>query len=151
MQLSHAINSLEASVETQLRVAGPDVAEAGAQLLAALQPAIRQTLVEVATMAAAEVSSQLPTQNVDVRLVDGDPELVVSAPDVGASAPPPPPGASDSETRITLRLPEYLKQIIAEAAGSSGDSVNSYVVDALKTAAQAQKGRGARRRIEVDL
>jgi predicted HicB family RNase H-like nuclease len=34
-----------------------------------------------------------------------------------------------------LRIPGYLKEIISEAAKSAGDSVNSYVVDALRTAA----------------
>lgn len=151
MQLAHVINSLEASVETQLRIAGPEMAEAGAQLMAALQPAIRQALIDVASMAATEVSSQLELHNVELRLVEGDPELVVSNTVTTSPPPPPPPGASDTEARITLRLPEYLKEIIAEAAGSTGDSVNAYVVDALRAAAQAKKAAGGRHRIEVEL
>lgn len=151
MQLSHAIASLEASVETQLRVAGPDVAEAGAQLMAALQPAIRQTLIDVVTMAATEVSSQLDTQAVEVRLADGDPELVVADDSSGIPTPPPPPGASDTEARITVRLPEYLKEIIAEAAGASGESVNTFVIDALKSSSKTRRAGGTRRRIEVDI
>ena len=83
MQLSHAVSGFENAVETQLRVAGPEMAEAGVQLMAALQPAIRQTLMDVVAMAATEVSSQLATQNVDIRLVDGDPELIVVDDDPG--------------------------------------------------------------------
>lgn len=151
MQLSHVVNSLEASVETQLRVAGPEVAEAGAQLMAALQPAIRQALIDVATMAATEVSSQLELYKVDVRLVDGDPELAVSEDLSDVPPPPTPPGSSSTEARITLRLPEYLKEIITEAAEGAGDSVNAYVVDALRTSAKARKSGRGRRHIEVDL
>ncbi len=119
--------------------------------MAALQPAIRQTLIDVVTMAATEVSSQLTGQNVDVRLVEGDPELVVSDDGSEIPAPPPPPGASDTEARITLRLPEYLKEIITEAAGVSGESVNTYVIDALKSSSKTRRAGGTRRRMEVDL
>lgn len=151
MQLSHAIASLEASVETQLRVAGPEAAEAGAQLLAALQPAIRQTLIEVVTMAATEVNSQLDRKRVEVRLVEGDPELVVSPDPSARAAEPPHSHDAETEARITLRLPEYLKEVITEAANVSGDSVNAYVVDALKDSSSTKHKGTSRHRIELDL
>lgn len=150
MQLSHAVACLEASVETQLRVAGPDAAEVGVQFMAALQPAIRQTLMDVVSMAAVEVSSQLPTHKVDVRIVEGDPELVVSA-EAAPQAPSAPPGVEDDEARITLRLPGYLKDLIAEAASTEGDSVNTFVVDTLKTQTQSKKGGATRHRGTIDL
>jgi hypothetical protein len=140
MQLTQAIDGLEAAVENQLRVAGPEAAELGAQLLAALQPALRQSFVDLLCMAATEISSQIPGQRIDVRLVEGDPELVVTPDGSEAEIPSPPPGAEDEEARITLRLPGYLKDIIAEAAASSGDSVNAFVVDAVRSqATKAQR------------
>lgn len=139
MQLSHAITGLEDAVETQLGLAGPEAAAIGSQFMAALKPAIRQTLMDIVTMASAEVSSQLPGYRVEVRIIDGDPELVVSA-DSPPPPPPPPPGVEDDEARITLRLPSYLKDLIAEAANTSGDSVNAYVVDALKSRTHTRKG-----------
>jgi hypothetical protein len=142
MQLEAAINSLEAAVETQLRVAGPEAAELGSQLLAALQPAIRQSFIEVLGMAADEFSSQLPGHRVDLRLVEGDPEFVVTS---EGSTLPPPPGDDDDEARITLRLPAYLKEIIHEAAANSGDSVNSFVIDALRSKAQTTQSMGKTR------
>lgn len=142
MQLSHAITNLESAVETQLRVAGPEMAEAGAQLMAALKPAITQSMMEVVNMAVAEISSQLETQTIDIKLVDGDPELVVSD-DPSASPPPPPPspGNEDAdEARITVRLPGYLKNLIANEAESAGDSINSYVVDVLNSGTRRKSG-----------
>lgn len=138
MQLSHAITNLESAVETQLRVAGPEMAEAGAQLMAALKPAITQSMMEVVNMAVTEISSQLDTQTIDIKLVDGDPELVVSD-DPSATPPSPPPsdGNEDAdEARITVRLPGYLKDLIANEADSAGDSINSYVVDVLNSKAR---------------
>jgi hypothetical protein len=145
MQLAHAVSGLESAVETQLRVAGPEAAELGAQLMAALKPAIQQALMDVVAMAATEVASQLPGQRVDIRLVDGDPELIVAV-DAGAlAAPLPTPQVEDDEARITLRLPGYLKDLIHEAASMEGDSVNSFVVETLRTQAQTKATRGSTR------
>lgn len=141
MQLAHAITNLETAVETQLAVAGAEVAEAGTRLMAALRPAIRQSMMEVVAMAVSEISSQLEGQNIDIKLVDGDPELAVSE-DPATHQATPPPGFSVSddadEARITVRLPSYLKDLITAEAESAGDSVNSYVVEVL--------GRPRRRR-----
>lgn len=150
MELSHAISGLEAAVETQLRVAGPEAAELGSQLMSALQPAIRQSLMDVVSMAATEVSSQMPSGKVDVRIVDGDPELVVSL-EATPPPPPPPPGAEDDEARITVRLPGYLKDLISEAASTEGDSVNAFVVDTLRSKAQTKKSGATRHRGTIDL
>lgn len=144
MQLSHAITNLEAAVETQLRVAGPEMAETGNHLMAALKPAITQSMMEVVNMAVAEISSQLDTQTIDIKLVDGDPELVVNDDPSAVSPPPPPPPPGDNdvdEARITVRLPGYLKDLIANEAETSGDSINSYVVDLLNSGAR-KKGSG---------
>lgn len=150
MQLEHTILSFETAVENQLRVAGPDAAEIGGHLMAALKPAIRQSLMDVVNMAATEVSSQLVGQKVEIRLVDGDPELTV-VDDETASPPPPPPAGADDEARITVRLPGYLKELIADAATDAGDSVNSFVVDALKGRAQPRKGGVTRHRSTIEI
>lgn len=153
MQLDQALLNLETAVETQLRVAGPEATELGAQLMAALQPAIRQTFLDVLCAAAAEVSSQLVGQKVEVKMVDGDPELVVTRDDSGTSARFDDDDDIDmSETRITVRLPSNLKEIIADAAQAAGDSLNAFVVDALKTQTRATRNVGKTRvRTTIDL
>ena len=52
MQLTQATVRLETAVEAQLRLADPDIAALGADLLEVLRPAIKQTLMEVVEMAA---------------------------------------------------------------------------------------------------
>jgi len=151
MQLSHAVAGLEAAVETQLRVAGAEAGEMGALLMAALEPAIRQTLTDVVSMAATEVSSQLAGQEVEVRVTDGDPELVVVPDAAGAPPPPGDHGADHDEARITLRLPSYLKDLIAEVASNEGDSVNTFVVDALKTKTRSKEGGATRHKGTINL
>lgn len=153
MHLSHAITNLEAAVDTQLRIAGPEVAEAGSQLMAALKPAITQTMMDVISMAVTEIGSQLDTQSIDIKLVDGDPELVVRE-DPSATPPPPhvPPGVDDAdEARITVRLPSYLKDMITAEAEVSGDSVNSYVIDVLRQGSRKRRSTGSHTKTTLEL
>lgn len=154
MHLSHAITNLEAAVDTQLRIAGPEVAEAGAQLMAALKPAITQTMMDVISMAVAEIASQLDTQEIDIKLVDGDPELVVRDDASTATPPPPsfPPGVEEAdEARITVRLPAYLKDLITAEAEVSGDSVNSYVIDVLSKGSRKKRSTGSHTKTTLEL
>lgn len=138
MQIDHLLVELEQQVDTQLRFADPLKVDLISDVLEVINPAVRQTMFRVVETAMAEINSQLTGQTVEIRLVDGDPELIVTT----ASAPPPPPPETPDapeaegfdEARITLRIPGYLKEIIADAARNAGDSVNSYVVDALRTA-----------------
>ncbi len=154
MQLSHAITNLESAVDTQLRIAGPEIAEAGSQLMAALGPAITQTMMSVVEMVVTEVSSQLDGQLIDIKLVDGDPELVVRD-DPSAVAPSPrtapdPDQEDGDEARITIRLPSYLKDLITAEAENAGDSVNSFVVDVLNRKA-SRRTSGTRARTTLQL
>lgn len=154
MQLSHAITNLESAVEIQLRVAGPEIVEAGTQLMAALKPAITQTMMEVVSMAVAEISSQLDGQTIDIKLVDGDPELVVTDDHTSVVPPPPPspPGAEEfGEARLTVRLPGYLKELIASEADVTGESINAYIVDVLSRKARKRNPGGTHQRRTIEL
>ena len=153
MQLTQTAHVMEAAVQAQMRLADPELAALGAELLDVLRPAIRLTLMEVVEMAAQEVNGQLVGQRVEIQLVDGEPELTVRA-DQSAIPPPPPPSTPgdpvDAEARITLRLPGYLKDLIAEAAEGAGDSVNAFVVDALRSKAYERAPSSSVRRT-IDL
>ena len=154
MQIDHLLVELEQQIDSQLRFADPLKVDLISEVLEVINPAVRQTMFRVVETAAAEINSQLSGQAVDIRLVDGDPELVVTT---AATPPPPPPEAPDApeaeafdEARITLRIPGYLKEIIADAARNAGDSVNSYVVDALRTATPpANPKKSVNRKIQL--
>lgn len=121
--------------------------------MAALTPAITQTMMDVVSMAVAEISSQLDVQTVDIKLVDGDPELVVRDDPTADTLPPSSSDTTDDddEARITVRLPGHLKDLIASEAESVGDSVNSYVVDVLSSKTRRRGTGGTRRRTTIEL
>lgn len=149
MQVRPVINTLQATLVSQAALAANDPAIEAAvnQLVDALAPALQAAALELAEQAAAEVRAQLPEQTVDVVLSDGDPTLRIGdAPATGDRR-----GSNEElDARITLRLPPTLKQLIEDAAQNTGDSVNSWVVDALGKRAR-QRGVGKQYNESFDL
>jgi hypothetical protein len=137
-------------------VGGPDAKAAAERLLMALEPAVRLTLMDALTQAAAELGGALPGVAIEVRLKGRDPEFVVvraSAPagedaEAGADADPD----ADAEiARITLRIPEALKAKAETLAARRGQSLNTWLVSAARAAADETRshdwgrhGRGRR-------
>ena len=142
MQLDPIITTIEATLSTQLAAAGGDPAleSAASRFLAALEPALRQAGMSMAEQAAAEVSAQLGDQTVEVVVVDGDPVLRVTSSSGDSSEV----GDEDFDARLTLRLPPSLKGLVEDAAGSSGDSVNSWVVKTLSSGTKRSSRVGRR-------
>ncbi|MEX1006104.1 MAG: toxin-antitoxin system HicB family antitoxin [Acidimicrobiia bacterium] len=134
MHLAPVLTTFEAAISTQLAVAGADATmeAAASQLLAALEPALRQVGMELAQQAAEEVSAQLGDRTVEVVIADGEPQLRVSPPSEVDS----PTLEEEFDARITLRLPPTLKGLVESAADETGDSVNTWVVKTLTSGAR---------------
>lgn len=144
MHLAPIIHSVRAALlgQTALGSDDPALDAVAAQLVDALEPALRHAALDLAQQAAIEVAAQLPDRDVDVVLVDGDPSLRVTE-----SAPPPgsETTAEDFDARITLRLPPSLKRLVEESATVDGESVNTWVVDTLSRGTRrAERARGRR-------
>lgn len=144
MHLAPIIHSVRVSLlgQTALSADDPTLDAVAAQLVDALEPALRHAALDLAQQAAIEVAAQLPDREVDVVLVDGDPSLRVSE---SEPAPATEAAAEDFDARITLRLPPSLKRLVEESATVDGESVNTWVVDALSRGTRrATSGRGRR-------
>jgi len=128
MDTSSVIAALEAALADQVSLAGGDdaVARAAEALATALRPALAQASLSLAEQAATEMAAQLPDNDVDVVVRNGEPLLVVRTKESDVRYT-----LDDLEARLTLRLPAILKTEIEEAAGVTGDSVNTYVVKTL--------------------
>lgn len=137
MHTRPVIDTVRAALAGQSALVGgdPTLEAAVAQLAEALEPALHLAAIELAEQAAAEIDAQLPDHNVDVVLVDGDPSVRIT----DAAVPPSEESTEDPGARITLRLPPTLKQSIEESAKVEGDSVNSWVIDALARRARRAK------------
>ena len=133
------INTVRAALAGQSALVGGDpvLESAIAQLAEALEPALHLAAMQLAEQAAAEIDAQLSDRNVEVVLIDGDPHLRVTDAALATSTEP----TEDLNARITLRLPPTLKQQIEQFAKDEGDSVNSWVIDALSRSRRSKSSR----------
>ena len=142
MDTSIAMTRLEAAVEQQMLISGGDseMESMASALLATLEPVIHQIALDLAEQAAAEVSAQMISHDVDVVLSDGEPSLRVRS-----LSEPTDLGAESLDARITLRLPPTLKEQVESAAETAGESVNSWLIRTLGSRAIERDHRRSRR------
>ena len=118
--------------------AGKDVADAAALLFEALEPSARLSFLEAMADAAAEITAALDNASVEARLHGRGIEFIVNeiGPPPDAPVPPGPASAAepDETARITLRLPESLKESVEQAASNAVSSVNAWLVRAVAAA-----------------
>jgi hypothetical protein len=145
VDLTGYVEHLRADLHDAAASGGEAMVDAADRLASTLDAAVRMALLEALSDAAAEITAALDGPSVEVRLKGRDPDFVVTS--AGPSEPtfpePPPPttdpdGGSDddaSTARITLRLPEPLKQRAETAAAAARQSLNTWLVDAVRAAA----------------
>lgn len=148
MDITTYVEGLRRDLTAAAAAGGADVEAAAERLALALDPAVRMVLLEALADAAAEISDELDGGSIDVRLKGREPRFVVTAPPSSPPppTPPPPPGAPDAPAgsggaddaddgpvaRITLRMPESLKQRAEELAARRGQSLNTWLVAAAR-------------------
>jgi len=147
MDITHLVESLREDLLRAAEVGGAEARAAAERLLLALDPALRLTLMDALSQAAAEISEALPGVGIDVRLRGREPVFVVE----GAPRAAPAEDAFEADddealARITLRLPEALKSRAEALAAGRGQSLNTWLVAAARAAAseapqQAGSGR----------
>jgi hypothetical protein len=142
MELNPYVERLQTDLAAIAAVGDDAVAAAAERLTAAIGASAGLRLLDALSEASLELSAQLPTGHVEVRLTGGDPSLVYVA---GAEPEPAPPSGEDLSARITLRLPDALKTSVESAAAREGISVNTWIVRALGRALSAQAPRRSSR------
>lgn len=155
MELTQYVEALRHDLLAAAAAGTEQTRETARLLAAALDPSARLCLVDALSALADEVTTVWDGGSVEIRMHGREPQVVVTA---AASfpappAPPPPPSlpradgpaeddAEDGSTaRITLRLPEALKNRAERAAATEGLSVNAWLVRAIATAVQPGDSR----------
>ena len=140
---------VQAIREDLARVAalGDESTGRAADLLAhALESSIARRLQDALAEAALELSGQLDSGHIEVRIAGGEPELVL----VQEEEPAAEPADEAFTARITLRLPESLKSRLEAAAAREGVSVNTWLVHVLSRSSEPRTpggSGGSRRRL----
>ena len=149
MELTPFVERLRRDLSDAAAAGGPEAQAAAERLALALDPATRMMLLEALSQAAAEITGDLDHDAVDVRMSGREPEFVITrvepeeppAPPASAAAPEP---EDDGQSRITLRLPESVKVRAEAAASGAGQSLNAWLIDAVRDALDG-------RRIDLEL
>jgi hypothetical protein len=143
MDLSPYLDGLRRDLAASAAPGGPDIVRAAELLGGSIEASARLALLEALSDAAADITTQLNAASVEVRMRGRDAEFVVTeAPPSAPSAPqatPQPDGEGGDITRLTLRMPESLKELVERIAASEGISVNAWLVRAIMWAAQASQ------------
>ena len=129
MQTTPYVDALLADLETIAELGDETVADAARRLGQSLRASADLRLLDLLGEAALEVSGQLPSGHVEVRLAGQEPSLVYV--DEEQSAPAPASGPDDASARITLRLLRCAQDLVEAAAAQDGVSLNTWIVRAL--------------------
>ncbi len=135
MKTTPYVDALLSDLEAMASLGDPAVADAAQRLSQTLRASANLRLLDLLGEAALEVSGQLPSGHVEVRLAGQEPSLVFVEEE--QSEPTSAAGEDGASARITLRLAEALKLTVEAAAAREGVSVNTWIVRALNRAANA--------------
>jgi hypothetical protein len=155
MDLRPYVDAVRHELAVAAAAGGDDARELAERLTAPLESALRLALLDALSEAATEITRDLAPGSVDLRLRQREPTFVVTPPpadhwadDPAATmAPPAPPppvpdpgdGADDTTVRISLRLPEHLRNRIEASASRAGVSINTWLNRTAAAAADAEE------------
>jgi hypothetical protein len=157
MELETYVGRLREQLAVAASAGGEEALSLAHRLTAALDSAVRLTLLDALSAAAAEITSELAPGSVELRLRGSEPEFVVTVPPAetageqtdsrtgGWAASAAAATAGEGGTaRINLRLPDQLKSQVEQSADREGLSINAWLVRA--AAAAVDRGQpGAQR------
>ena len=135
MQIDGLIQALR---EDLVRVAalGDETTSRAADLLSvAIEASLGRRIQDVLAQAALELNDQLESAHVEVRIAGHDLQLVL----VREDGTTPEPVDEALSARITLRLPESLKERVESAAARESASVNTWLIQVLQRAVESRR------------
>jgi hypothetical protein len=145
MQLDSHIQAIQSDLATSSGLGDEATGQAAQRLIETLGSTLHLRLLDLLGEAVLEISGQLGSGRVEVRLAGRDPELVVVMEEVQDVQVAP---GEEFSGRITLRLPDSLKVAIETAAAEEGISTNAWLVRTLARTAAPQSFKRGRNRLQ---
>lgn len=136
MQLDSSLDQVRRHLSASLALADEQTRAVADLVVDAAQPALRLALTEAVADALADATMSLAQAGVgaELRLVITGRDLAVLAEVAAVHVAPAAPADLDEDAtaRITLRLPDSVKRKADTAAQAAGQSLNSYIVAAIR-------------------
>lgn len=145
MDITPYVEALRRDLVAAAQTGSDEIQQAADRLAVALDAAARLAIMEVLSQAAAEITAELPSGGVDVRLNGRDLDFVVHTPapmgpptPPAAPTPPAPESVEDEQegglARVTLRIPDSVKGRAEDKAAEAGQSLNTWLVNVVRAA-----------------
>ena len=144
MQIDGLTQALREDLVRVAALGDENTARAADLLSVAIEASLGRRMQDALAEAALELNDQLESAHVELRVAGRDLQLVLVREDSASSEP-----ADEAfSARITLRLPESLKQRVESSAAREGTSVNTWLVQALQRAVESRRpSTGSRNRL----
>ena len=146
MQLDDHIQAIQQDLANTANLGDQAIADAAQRLIETLGSTLHLRLLDLLGEATLEISGQLGSGRVEVRLAGREPELVVITDEAEDDVHVAP--GEEYSGRITLRLPESLKIAIETAAAADGVSTNAWLVRTLARNTSPRSHRRGRNRLQ---
>jgi hypothetical protein len=143
MNLTIILESLQEDLQGAAELGDERAAAIARRLSETLAASLRLKLFDVLSQAAVELSGKLPSGHIEVRLAGQEPEFVF----VEATATESGMAGEELSARISLRLPESLKNAVEKAADREGVSTNTWLVRAIARATESRSTQITGRRL----
>ena len=146
MQLDSHVQAIQQELVAAASLGDDAAAQAARRMGDAVASSLHLHLLDLLGEAALEVSSQVESGRVEVRLAGRDPELIVvtdEAPDPGQIGI-----GEEYSGRISLRLPESLKAGVEAASAREGISTNAWLVRTIARTLEQRPSRKSRNRMQ---
>lgn len=146
MQLESHIQAIQEELAAGVSLSDEAAAEAARRISEGLAATLHLHFLDVLGEVALELSGQLDSGRIEVRLAGREPELAYvpeTAPDAGQFG-----FGEEHSGRITLRLPESLKTSVEAAAAREGVSTNAWLVRAIARVLDHQSAKRSRHRMQ---
>jgi HicB family len=135
MQIDGLIQALREDLERVAALGDEQTSRAADLLSVAIEASLGRRIQDALAEAALELNEQLESAHVELRVAGRDLQLVL----VREDGTMPEQADEAFSARITLRLPESLKQRVETAAAREGASVNTWLVQALQRAVESRR------------
>ena len=158
MDITNYVEAVRRGVQDAAALGDDHTRQVAERLGVSVESAARLALLEAVADAAAEISLELAPGSVELRVSGGQPLFVVTPPpaehadDVTVLQPedrssldPEAGDADDQQARVSLRLPQSVKEKVDEYADAEGISTNTWLLHRVLEGLAERTRRGSRR------
>lgn len=147
MQLTPYLEAVARDLDRATALADDQTRELTHRVASVMEPALRLAMVQLLSDAAAQLTAELGGPVITIGMEGRDPGWHIVRDEATLVSADAEPGDDDNSARVTVRLPEGVKKRAETAAQNAGQSLNTWIVQALRraTASENTSHRSSRR------